>query len=215
MGRESWIPSGIRAADGAVRQLPGTSPEQIATRQASAEAYAAKLSVGGFDEALVRSVLYVLSAERALDERCALAMNVARQQLMQLPLDAFKTLNRNQFFVLVLEAKYRTKAPSGELLRAKAFSSAVSDETPPNAPYRAPCAKRTSTGGNADKPTCRHHSTASWYCVRRDTQTRAGETLPSQPSSQENPAQRPSWTAGRPVRCSHLPAEDSQLALDP
>ncbi len=50
-----------------VRELPGTTPEKRAAEQAQAAAYAAKLPSGGFDEALVRAVLYVVAAERALD----------------------------------------------------------------------------------------------------------------------------------------------------
>ena len=38
-----------------------------------------------------------------LDQRCALALNVARQQLMQLSLAEFKVMVRDQFFVLQLE----------------------------------------------------------------------------------------------------------------
>ena len=38
-----------------------------------------------------------------LDQRCALALNVARQQLMRLSLAEFKILVRDQFFVLQLE----------------------------------------------------------------------------------------------------------------
>ena len=94
---------GIRATDGPVRQLPGTSPEQIAMRQAKAQVYAAKLNTGGFDEALVRALIYVFGAERSLDERCALAMYAVRQQLLHLSLGVFKTLIRDQFFVLLLE----------------------------------------------------------------------------------------------------------------
>jgi hypothetical protein len=66
-------------------------------------AYAAKLRTGGIDEALTRAVVYVTEADRMLDQRCALAMNVARQQLMHLSLTAFKVLVRDQFFVLQLE----------------------------------------------------------------------------------------------------------------
>ena len=57
----------------------------------------------GFDEALTRAVLYVSAADRVLDQRCALALNVARQQLMRLSLAEFKALVRDQFFVLQLE----------------------------------------------------------------------------------------------------------------
>ena len=83
--------------------LPGTSPEKIAAEQAAAEAYATKLRTGGFDEALTRAVLYVIAAERMIDQRSALALNVARQQLMHLSLAEFKALVRDQFFVLQLE----------------------------------------------------------------------------------------------------------------
>jgi hypothetical protein len=69
---------------------PSTSPEMLAARQAQADAYAAMLETGGFDEALTRAVLYVIAADRMLDQRCALALNVARQQLMHLSLAEFK-----------------------------------------------------------------------------------------------------------------------------
>ena len=59
---------------------PETSPEKLAARQAQTDAYAAMVETGGFDEALTRAVLYVLAADRMLDQRCALALNVARQQ---------------------------------------------------------------------------------------------------------------------------------------
>jgi hypothetical protein len=67
------------------------------------DAYAAKLQTGGFNEALTRAVLYVVAAERILDQRCALALNVARQELMRLSLAEFKGLVRDQSFVLQLE----------------------------------------------------------------------------------------------------------------
>jgi hypothetical protein len=86
-----------------VRELPGKSPQQLAARQAQMDKYAAKLRTGGFDEALTRAVLHVTAADRSLDDRCALALNVARQQLMRLSLEDFKVLVRDQFFVLLLE----------------------------------------------------------------------------------------------------------------
>ena len=86
-----------------VRELPGSSPERRKARQARMEAYAAKLESGGFAEALARAVLYVVAAERALDDRSALALNIARQKLMRLSLEAFKELVRDQFFVLLVE----------------------------------------------------------------------------------------------------------------
>ncbi len=79
------------------------SPETPAARQTQTDASEAKLKTGGFDEALTRAVLYVLAANWMLDQRCALALNVARQQLMRLSLAEFKILVRDQFFVLQLE----------------------------------------------------------------------------------------------------------------
>ncbi len=86
-----------------IRRLPGTSPEKLAARQAQTDAYAAMVQTGGFDEAVTRAVLYVIAADRMLDQRCALALNVARQKLMHLSLAEFKVLVRDQFFVLRLE----------------------------------------------------------------------------------------------------------------
>ena len=90
-------------ADSIVRPAPETSPETLVARQDQTDAYEAMLKTGGFDEALTRAVLYVLAANRMLDQRCALALNVARQSLMHLSLAEFKILVRNQFFVLQLE----------------------------------------------------------------------------------------------------------------
>jgi hypothetical protein len=93
-----------------VRPLPVASPEMLAARQAQADAYAAMLDTGGFDEALTRAVLYVIAADGVLDQRCALALNIARQQLMHLSLAAFKVLVRDQFFVLQLEPERAVEA---------------------------------------------------------------------------------------------------------
>jgi hypothetical protein len=90
-------------AESIVRPAPETSPETLAARQAQTGAYESMLKTGGFDEALTRAVLYILAANRMLDQRCALALNVARQQLMRLSLGEFKILVRDQFFVLQLE----------------------------------------------------------------------------------------------------------------
>ena len=92
------------------RPSPGTSPEKLAARRARAETCAAKLQTGGFDEALTRAVLYVIAAHRTLDQRCALALNVARQQLMHLSLAEFKVIVRDQAFLLQLECERAVEA---------------------------------------------------------------------------------------------------------
>jgi hypothetical protein len=91
------------SAETEVRPVPGTTPAKRAARKAERAAQAAMLQTGGFDEALVRAVLFVSEADHAIDERSALALNVVRQKLMHLPLAAFKALVRNQFFVLQLD----------------------------------------------------------------------------------------------------------------
>jgi hypothetical protein len=86
-----------------VRPSPSTSPEKLAAQRARAETYAAKLRTGGFAEALTRAVVYVLASDRVLDQRCALALNAARQQVMRLSLAEFKLLVREQCFLLQRE----------------------------------------------------------------------------------------------------------------
>jgi len=126
-----------------VRPFPGTSPEKLAARRAQADVYAAKLRTGGFDEALTRAVLYVIAAERMIDQRSALALNVARQQLMHLSLAEFKALVRDQSFVLQLERDSAVEvlaslvpgadARKGLLKRVRAI---VGAGDPPNAAER-------------------------------------------------------------------------------
>ena len=93
-----------------VRPIPATSPEVLAGRHAQSDAYAAMLLTGGVDEALTRAVRYVTAADQMLDQRCALALNAARQHLMRLSLAAFKVLVRDQFFVLQLEQEQAVDA---------------------------------------------------------------------------------------------------------
>jgi hypothetical protein len=93
-----------------VRPLPNTSLKERTVQKARSDAYAAKLQTGGFDEALIRAVLYVVGADRMFDQRCTSAVNAAREQFMHLSLAEFKTLVRDQFFVLQLEQKRAAEA---------------------------------------------------------------------------------------------------------
>jgi hypothetical protein len=86
-----------------VRPVPDTSAEKLAAQQGRAARYAEKLNTGGFDAAFTRAVLYLLGADQSLDQRCALALNAARDRLMHLALPAFKLLVREQFFLLHTE----------------------------------------------------------------------------------------------------------------
>jgi hypothetical protein len=95
---------GVRAED-KVRELPATTPEELTARKTLREAYAAKVSTGGLEEALARAVLYVVAADRALDERCAIALGATYRQQTQLSFDAFKAMLREQFYILLLEGE--------------------------------------------------------------------------------------------------------------
>ncbi|MFG1479119.1 DUF3141 domain-containing protein [Xanthobacter sp. V4C-4] len=89
--------------DAKVRQLPANSPQKDAFRARKIAEFRARVAEGGFNEALARAALYVISAVRALDESAAMSLNDARQHLLQLPLEAFKALVREQFYILLLE----------------------------------------------------------------------------------------------------------------
>lgn len=107
----------------ALRTFPATSPEAQAARRARKGAYAARLLRGGFNEALIRAVLYITEADRALDQRCAFALDVARRKVMRLSVAAFKKLVREQFLVLQSEPERAVEAlaamvPGVDLRRA-------------------------------------------------------------------------------------------------
>jgi len=141
-----------------VRELPGISPETLAARQAQAAAYAAKLKTGGFDEALTRAVLFVIAAERSLDERCAFALNAARKQFMHLSQDAFKALVRDQFFVLLLQRERAVEALADLVTEAdaraqllKQVDAIIRAGDPPTAAERERLARLAQVLGGAGK----------------------------------------------------------------
>lgn len=85
-----------------VRELPGLTPQERCMHEQKAAEVKAKVNEGGFEEALIRSLLYVLSCERRLDQRGLTALQAIRVQLAKMPITEFKTLVRMQFFVLLL-----------------------------------------------------------------------------------------------------------------
>jgi Protein of unknown function (DUF3141) len=125
-----------------VRHLPGTTPETLARRAQAAEAYAARLKTGGYDQALIRSALYVALSDRTLDERVAAALNFARRQVLHLTPEEYKEIVRNQFSVLQIERDRAIEAlpalvPAGrgvELLRE--VKSIVADGLTPGEKQR-------------------------------------------------------------------------------
>jgi hypothetical protein len=74
---------------------PAPSPARAAS--------GAKLRAGGFDEALIRAVLFLISDNLAFDHRSAQALHATRQLLPHLPLAAFKTMVRQQASLLHLD----------------------------------------------------------------------------------------------------------------
>jgi nucleoside diphosphate kinase len=85
-------------------------------------------------------VLYVLAADRVLDQRCALALHYVRQNLMRRSLGDFKNMVREQFFVLQLDGERAVNAiaslvretePRAELLKQTRAIVGASD--PPSA----------------------------------------------------------------------------------
>jgi len=82
------------------RSIPDLAPEARQAQRAEMDRCASLVRSGGFDEALTRSVLYVTADDRVFDQRCGLALNMARERLMHLSLAAFKTMVRDQFYVL-------------------------------------------------------------------------------------------------------------------
>lgn len=85
-----------------IRELPGSTPQERWMREQKAAEVKAKVHDGGFVEALVRAVLFVLSSERRLDGRALTALQAVRMQFIKTPIDEFKALVRMQFFVLLL-----------------------------------------------------------------------------------------------------------------
>ena len=86
-----------------VRPAPTTSPEALAAQKVRTAASEGMLRSGGFNEALVRAVLYVVSDDLVFDHQSALSLNVLRRQLPHVSLGAFKTMVRQQAFVLHLD----------------------------------------------------------------------------------------------------------------
>jgi len=59
---------------------------------------------------LIRGLIYVVAADRILNQQSAFALNLARRHLMRLSLEDFKILVRDQFFVLQLSPEHAIEA---------------------------------------------------------------------------------------------------------
>ncbi|MEM1243387.1 MAG: DUF3141 domain-containing protein [Pseudomonadota bacterium] len=96
---------GTNSAGNLSRQPPALSPaEEKAFKTTSVKAMA-KLKVGNFDEAIIRALLYVLSAEKCFDERTAEALYQFAQQRLHLQPKAIKKIVAQQALILDVNPK--------------------------------------------------------------------------------------------------------------
>ncbi|HEX2656466.1 MAG TPA: DUF3141 domain-containing protein, partial [Xanthobacteraceae bacterium] len=85
-----------------------------------------RIPLGGLREAIVRSLLYAGMARAAIDERGFETVRRIREEESDLPLSAFKTLLREQFFMLLIDSKAALEAipamlPADPEVRQKAL----------------------------------------------------------------------------------------------
>ena len=148
-------------------------------------------------------MLYVIAAERMIDQRCALALNVARQQLMHLSLAEFKALVRDQSFVLQLERERAVEVLASlvpgadarkELL--KQVHAIVGAGDPPNAAERERLA-RLSQVLAAPIETARRFATAG-RTLCRWAETRRSDPTAEAAAGRDPLDVRPSKRKGRP-----------------
>ncbi|HVY14611.1 MAG TPA: DUF3141 domain-containing protein [Rhodopila sp.] len=88
--------------DEPARGLPGVTAEEVNEQRAYRDTARAEMTKGTFGDALIRAMLYVASAERSLDERCAAALSRVLRTLGHLTPSQFKAAVRDQFEVLLL-----------------------------------------------------------------------------------------------------------------
>ena len=92
------------------RRPPAKTPEERDAEAATLAAYRADIDKGGPVEAKFRALLYVLEADRSLDERSAFALRTAAPDLAALPIDEVKTIVREQAFALQLDRDRAVRA---------------------------------------------------------------------------------------------------------
>ncbi len=94
-------------AEKAARRTPALTYEQIAAWEKEKSQLAAKLNTGTFDDAIVRSALFIIGSLGSMDSKTALTLNEARQSMTNLSLAEFKALVRTQASILRI---YRDEA---------------------------------------------------------------------------------------------------------
>ncbi|MFO1037268.1 MAG: DUF3141 domain-containing protein [Geminicoccaceae bacterium] len=105
---QAWYGTGAGVAP--PRRVPAKTPEEVAAIEAAMAGYRAEVETGSLPEAKVRALLYVLAADRALDERVAFGLRAFSGKLDGDELEAVKRTVRQQFFALQLEPKRALEA---------------------------------------------------------------------------------------------------------
>ncbi|OPY84759.1 MAG: Alpha/beta hydrolase family protein [Smithella sp. PtaU1.Bin162] len=94
---------GLWASDKSPRWRPGVEPERIEFIRARIAELKTRLAKGGLPEAAIRSLIYVDMAEAGVDERNFEALRRIRAKHVDVALEEFKCLIREQFFTLLLD----------------------------------------------------------------------------------------------------------------
>jgi Protein of unknown function (DUF3141) len=94
-------------AEKAGRRPPALTHERIAAWEKEKADLAAKLTAGTYEDALIRSGLFIIGSMGSMDSRTALTLNEARQSMTNLSLADFKVLVRTQASILRM---YRDQA---------------------------------------------------------------------------------------------------------
>ncbi|MBV8439409.1 MAG: hypothetical protein JO312_02395, partial [Hyphomicrobiales bacterium] len=87
------------------RKTPAKTPQEQDAIAATLAAYRSTLASGSLLDAAARALLYVLGAERKLDERVAFALRKLSQDHVDVPIARLKEVVRAQFFALQLDSE--------------------------------------------------------------------------------------------------------------
>lgn len=82
-------------------KIPGLTEEEQQKLTEYTQQLAASLSEGGYTEALLRAVLFALSAERVFEDKALIALNAVRRQVGDPEQDDFKKQVRKQYALLL------------------------------------------------------------------------------------------------------------------
>jgi len=121
---------GIDPASAKPHRRAGKTPLHEQLLQKRIAELTSRIGEGGLGEAVARSVLYIGATRKSVDERGFAAvrrMRLARDEMPSLTLAQFKTLMREQFFMLLIDTEAALAAipnllPKDAKERAKAFS---------------------------------------------------------------------------------------------